>query len=146
MPPTSVEDSAVAKKFLDTNVIVYANDTRNPAKQDRAIEIVDRVMRERTGVVSTQVLQEYAAVSETKLGQDPDAVIRQLLSLEALEIVVVTSPLIRRALEIRGRYQINYWDACILAAAEHARCSVLLSEDLNPGQLYAAVRVENPFT
>ena len=53
--------------------------------------------------------------------------------------------MIRRGLELQFRYQIDYWDASILAAAEHAQCSVLLSEDLNPGQLYANVRVENPF-
>jgi predicted nucleic acid-binding protein len=39
----------------------------------------------------------------------------------------------------------DFWDANILASAEHARCALLLSEDLNPGQLYATVRVENPF-
>ena len=41
--------------------------------------------------------------------------------------------------------KIDYWDASILAAAEHAACEVLLSEDLNPGQLYVTVRIENPF-
>ena len=58
--------------------------------------------------------------------------------------VEITPALIRRALELQFRYQIDYWDAGILAAAEHARCRVLWSEDLNPGQLYATVHVENP--
>ena len=103
-------------------------------------------MREGTGVISTQVMQEYAVVAGGKLRQDPDAILRQLLLLESLEVVQITPALIRRALELQFRYQIDYWDAGILAAAEYARCHVLWSEDLNPGQLYAMVHVENPFT
>jgi predicted nucleic acid-binding protein len=134
----------VKKVFLDSNLIIYANDARVPEKQARAAECVSRAMRDGAGVISTQVLQEYAVVACAKLHQDPDAVLRQLLLLESLEVVLITPAIIRRALELQGRYQIAFWDASILAAAEHARCTVLFSEDLNPGQLYANVRVENP--
>jgi predicted nucleic acid-binding protein len=65
--------------------------------------------------------------------------------LESLEIVQITPALIRLALELQFRYQIDYGDAGILAAAEYARCHVLWSEDLNPVQIYATVHVENPF-
>ncbi len=133
------------KAFLDTNLIVYANDARVPEKQARAIEVVTGAMRDGSGVVSTQVMQEYAVVAGSKLHQDPDTTLRQLLLLESLEVVEITPALIRRGLELQFRYQIDYWDASILAAAEHAQCDVLLTEDLNPGQLYAAVRTENPF-
>jgi predicted nucleic acid-binding protein len=134
----------VKKVFLDTNVIVYANDPRDPKKRSRATQCITRAMHDGTGVVSTQVLQEYAVVAGAKLHQDPDVILRQLLLLESLEVVVITPVLIRRALELQWRYQMAFWDATILAAAEHAQCTVLLSEDLNPGQLYANVRVENP--
>ncbi|MFH1568164.1 MAG: PIN domain-containing protein [Gemmatimonadota bacterium] len=133
------------KAFLDTSILVYANDARDPIRQQRAIEVVTGHLRGKTGVVSTQVLQEYAVAAEGKLGQDPDTVLRQLALLESLEVVLVSPPLIRRALELHHRYRIAYWDAGILAAAEHARCDVVLSEDLNAGQLYAAVTVRNPF-
>jgi len=133
------------KRFLDTNVIVCANDVRLPEKQARAIEVVTRAIRDGSGVISTQVMQEYAVVAGSKLHQDPDTILRQLLLLESLEVVLITPALIRRGLELQFRYQIDYWDASILAAAEHAQCSVLLTEDLNPGQLYANVRIENPF-
>ena len=132
------------KVFLDTNLIVYANDARDAQKQTRAIELVSAAMRDGTGVISTQVMQEYAVVAHGKLRQDPDTILRQLLLLESLEVVQITPALIRRALELQFRYQIEFWDASILAAAEHSRCQVLWSEDLNPGQLYATVRVENP--
>jgi predicted nucleic acid-binding protein len=133
------------KSFLDTNLIVYANDSRFPEKQARAIEIISEAMRGGTGVISTQVMQEYAVIAIGKLRQDPDIILRQLLLLESLEVVEISPALIRRALELQYRYQIHYWDASILAAAEHAQCGRLLTEDLNPGQLYATVRIENPF-
>jgi predicted nucleic acid-binding protein len=133
------------KLFLDTNLIVYANDARTPEKQGRAIEVIARAIREGTGVISTQVMQEYAVVAGGELHQNSDTILRQLLLLESLEVVLITPALIRRGLELQLRYQVDYWDASILAAAEYAQCSVLLTEDLNPGQLYATVRIENPF-
>ena len=120
------------KVFLDTNLIVYANDTRDAQKQARAIELVTAAVRDGTGVISTQVMQEYAVVASGKLRQDSDAILRQLLLLESLEVVQITPALIRRALELQFRYQIDYWDASILAAAEYAQCYVLWSEDLDP--------------
>ncbi len=133
------------KVFLDTNVLIYANDRRDPAKQARAVEVVTDCMQQGTGVVSTQVLQEYAVAAVEKLGQDLEVVLRQLALLESLEVVQITPGLVRRALEIQARYQISHWDAAIIAAAEHAKCSVILSEDLTAGQLYSTVRAENPF-
>jgi predicted nucleic acid-binding protein len=132
------------KSFLDTNLIVYANDARDPQKQARAITVVAQAMHDGTGVISTQVMQEYAVIAGSKLHQDADTILQQLSLLESLEVVQITPALIRRGLELQFRYQINYWDASILAAAEHAQCSRLLTEDLNPGQLYATVRIENP--
>ena len=133
------------KVFLDTNILVYANDSRDPEKQSRAIQVVTDCMRQCTGVVSTQVLQEYAVVALDKLNQDLDVVLRQLLLLESLEVVQITPELVRRGLEIQARYRISFWDAAIIAAAEYANCTLVLSEDLAAGQLYATVRVENPF-
>jgi len=135
----------VKKAFLDTNILIHANDARDPGKQARAIEVVTDSMRQGRGVISTQVLQEYAVVAVEKLGQDLEVVLRQLLLLEALEVVQITPELIRRGLEIQARHRISYWDAAIISAAEHAKCAALLSEDLSAGRLYGTVRVENPF-
>lgn len=135
----------MSKQFLDTNLFIYANDARDGRKQSRAIELVADAIRSGCGVTSTQVMQEYAAVAAGKLNQDHDVILRQLLLLESLEVVYLTPALIRRGLELHFRYQVNYWDGSILAAAEHAGCADVLSEDLNPGQLYGTVRVQNPF-
>ena len=74
------------KTFLDTNIFVYANDGRDEAKQREAISTVGRALRESNGVVSTQVLMEYAAVAMAKLGQARPAIIRQLLAMERLKV------------------------------------------------------------
>lgn len=66
------------KYFIDTNVLIYANDLRNPKKQNQAIQLVSQLMRDDTGVLSTQVMQEYAHVALNNLGQRQDVVIRQL--------------------------------------------------------------------
>lgn len=131
--------------FLDTNVIVYANDSREEAKQSLALGLISEHLLAGTGVLSGQVLQEYASVAVTKLHQHVAVVTHQLHLLETFRIVLVDPALVRRALELQQLYQLNFWDAQIVAAAERAGCDTLLSEDLNPGQVYAGVRCRNPF-
>ncbi len=135
----------MSKQFIDTNIIVYANDAADPAKQKRAIEVVASLMRSGEGVISTQVLMEYAAVAVSKLGQPVGAIDRQLFLLERLEIVQVTRELIQQGLDLSESFRLSFWDGVILAAAVAARCDVLLSEDLSAGRKYAGVEVRNPF-
>jgi predicted nucleic acid-binding protein len=56
-----------------------------------------------------------------------------------------TAGVMLAAISTRQRFGISYWDAAILEAARALGCEVVLSEDLNDGQDYAGVRVENPF-
>ncbi len=131
--------------FLDTNVIIYANDSRNQDKQDQAIQLVTRLMQDNTGVIATQVMQEYAHVALNKLAQRQDVVIRQLFILESFLVIGQSPELTRRAIEIRSAYRISFWDACIISAAEKAQCETIYSEDLNAGQFYSGIIVVNPF-
>jgi predicted nucleic acid-binding protein len=135
----------MARNFIDTNILVYANDSRDPGKQQQAIALIANAMRDGNGVISTQVLQEYANVAVSKLGQRQDVVLRQLRLLERLHVVQLTPELIRRAVELRGLYGISFWDASIVAAAEADRCDTILSEDLNTGQFCAGIVAVNPF-
>jgi len=133
------------KYFLDTNVIIYANDSRNTDKQNQAIQLVTQLMQEGNGVISTQVMQEYTHVALNKLAQRQDVVIRQLFILEAFHVIGQTPELIRRAIEIKTAYCVGFWDACIISAAEDAQCETIYSEDLNAGQFYSGIIVINPF-
>ena len=132
--------------FIDTNLIVYANDNRDPNKQRKAIELIKKLMDEGLGVISSQVLQEYANTALTKLNQQHTIVLRQLTLLESFEVVLLTPSLIRRAIEIRSAYSISFWDSCIISAAESAGCDSIYSEDLNAGQYYSGIKISNPLT
>jgi len=136
----------VTKIFLDTNILVYAVDRRDVAKHERALDLLNVCIREGTGVISTQVLQEFASVALTKLHRKPDVIQAELSLLETLETVQVSSVMIRRALDYHVLHQVNYWDGVILAAAEAAHCKRLWSEDFASGSTYGLLRVENPLS
>ena len=119
------------KIFIDTNLLIYANDDRESAKQDIAIHCISEVLHTGNGVLSTQVLQEYASVALNKLNQSQDVVLRQLVLLETLETVLITPALIRRGIEIKTAYSVSFWDSIIISAAEQAHCDTILSEDFN---------------
>ena len=131
--------------FLDTNIIVYANDKRDKHKQKRCVELIAQVLQTRQATVSTQVFFEYANVALTKLGQSAGVVRRQIELLSTLPVIPQSAALAIRAVEIKELYGISFWDASIVAAAEAGRCSRILSEDMNAGQLYCGIRLVNPF-
>jgi len=133
------------KVFIDANIIVYANDKRSVKKQQIAIDIVKSLMKDRTGTISTQVLQEYAYVAIHKLKQSQDVVLRQLKLLESFEVINQSPAQIRQAVEIMHLYKIGFWNACIISNAEHANCTEIYSEDLTTGQFYSGIQIVNPF-
>ena len=94
--------------FLDTNILVYAVDKRDPAKYERAIVAVEKQIGDGSGVISTQVLQEFASVALGKLHQRVDVVMAELLAIESLEVVQLTPALIRRGLEFHSLHQMNF--------------------------------------
>jgi predicted nucleic acid-binding protein len=131
--------------FLDTNIIVYANDRTDTRKQEIAIDLIGERMKNGGGVISTQVLQEYAVNALGKLEQAVPVVMHQLRLLEFLKVVTIEPESVRRALEVAELYGISYWDALIVSAAEKAGCARILTEDLNPGQFYCGMECVDPF-
>jgi predicted nucleic acid-binding protein len=134
----------MTKIFLDTNILVYTVDRSAPAKFAQARTLLDSFKRNSVGVISTQVLLEFAAVALNKLSQPEEVVIHELTLFENFEVVLTAPSLIRRGVELRKQHQLHFWDATILAAAEHAGCEILYSEDLQAGTTYGNLRVENP--
>lgn len=130
--------------FLDTNVVVYAYDVADPAKQARSISVLEAGQRL---VVSTQVLLEAWWVLTRRLAEplsehDASEVID---TLSRLPVVHTDPELVRRAIRTARSSQLAVWDALIIEAAKSAGCSRLLSEDLQDGHDYGGVIVENPF-
>jgi len=131
--------------FLDTNVVVYAFDGAEPAKKRIAIEILEAGDRL---VVSTQVLLETWWVLARKLGIPlaDDSASKVVEELSSLPVVSTDPELVRRAIDAGRRFHIAVWDALIIEAARTGGCRRILSEDLNSGQDFDGVTVENPFT
>lgn len=130
---------------LDTNVLLYA--ISNEPSELHKRSIAETIMQQPDWGVSTQVLQEFY-VNATK-GKPPtmsrgeaEHAVEQFLDRD---VIAMTPALLRKAMTLHQRYQISYWDAAVIASAKALGATTLYSEDLNHGQMYDGVRVENPF-
>lgn len=128
--------------FIDTNILAYAYDADSGHKGARAREILGEIDG---AVVSTQVLLELFAVLTRKLEVTRDAAEEAVESLMGLEVVATDTRLVREGLRISRDHDLSHWDAMIVAAAATSGCEILLTEDLNDGQVIEGVRVVNPF-
>lgn len=133
------------RSFIDTNVLIYADAADEPIKQARAIAVIEEHRLARTGVVSTQVLQEFVAAALRKLGLPPELIRERLAFYSGFEVVNASVSLIMTALDVRVLHQLSFWDAMIVQAAREASCTVLLSEDLQTDATLSGVRIVNPF-
>lgn len=133
------------RRFLDTDILVYADDLNAPEKRERALAILEASLREATGVVSTQVLKEFYVSATDKLGVDPGVARRKVELIASLDIVQVDLKIVLAAIDLSRLHAISFWDALIVRSAATAGCPVLLSEDLQHGQVLDGVRIENPF-
>jgi len=133
--------------FLDTNVLVYAHDRSAGWKHQRAAVLTEQLWNDGTGVISTQVLQEFCYTVRRKLPrplslEDTFRVVQQYLAWN----VVTNSPTsVLEAIEIEARHKVSFWDALILHAASRGGAKTLYTEDFSDGQLYGEIRVMNPF-
>jgi predicted nucleic acid-binding protein len=134
-----------ARSFFDTNVLVYADDKADQAKQRRALELVAEHRRAGTGVVSLQVLQEYFVTVTRKLGVDARIVRRKVELLAEFDVAAPDVADILAAIDFHRLHGFSFWDALVLRAAKQSGCSVLLSEDFQESREVDGVRVVNPF-
>jgi predicted nucleic acid-binding protein len=132
-----------ADSFLDTNILLYAASGK---EHESAKRLVARELLERDGVgFSVQVLAEFYVNATSKLKLPEDQILRVLDQLTKYPVLPLDESIFWSALEIRRRYGISYWGSSILAAAIQLGCGTVYSEDLNHGQVYAGVKVVNPF-
>lgn len=136
------------KYFVDTNILVYAHDAAAGTKHRQARALLTTLWTNRSGVLSTQVLQEFYVNVTRKTASPPSAstVVQWLTDYMQWEVVINDNATILDAIELQSRYQLSFWDAMILQAAHTAGTSTVYSEDLNAGQRYDRVTVVNPFT
>ena|SRR6202789_804931 len=134
------------KTFVDTNVLIYAHDVDAKAKHEVAKNVVRELWSQRTGVLSTQVLQEFYVNVTRKIATPlPKDAARVVVNSYSLWCTETTPAEIAAAFRIEDESRIGFWDALIVASAAKAGTVRILSEDLNAQQMIAGIRVENPF-
>lgn len=134
-----------ADRFLDTNILLYAVSQTPSERKKREVA---RALLAQSGLgVSVQVVQEFyvQATQSQKGSYGHDEAVLFLSWVRRLPVQPVTLDVFDRALALRKRFGISYWDAAIVAAAGTLGCELVYSEDLSHGQDYDGVRVENPF-
>jgi predicted nucleic acid-binding protein len=131
--------------FVDTNVLVYADDADAGAKRDAARELLRKVLPSGQAVFSLQVLQEYYAVATRRLQLPPEAARSRVEALSRLEVVAPRIEDLLAAIDLHRLHSLSIWDATIVRSALVSGCRVLYTEDLQHGRRFDGVEVVNPF-
>jgi predicted nucleic acid-binding protein len=131
---------SAADCFFDTNVLLYLL-SKDAAKADRAEALLAI-----GGIVSVQVLNEFASVATRKLAMTIPEIREILSTIRAVCVVrsldIETHEL---GLEMAERYGFSIYDGLIVAAAVRAGSAILYTEDLQQGQVIDQVTIQNPF-
>lgn len=137
------------KVFLDTNIFIYAIDSSSEAstKRDIARMLVRRHIRDKSGVISIQVLQEFYQVATRKIETpiSPEDALQFIQYLSIMDTISADLSTVVAAIHLHRKYCLSFWDALILQAAKSAGCSQVLSEDLQDGFCIDSLVVRNPF-
>jgi predicted nucleic acid-binding protein len=134
----------ISKIFLNADIIITANNKKNFAKQSSAINVVKNLITNNNGVISTQVLFEYANKAAVLLNQHHSAILRQLKILEVFETINQNKEQIHRAVEIMHLYNLKLSDAMIISTAEQANCLEIYSQNLTTEPFYSGIKITNP--
>ncbi|MEO8675221.1 MAG: PIN domain-containing protein [Casimicrobiaceae bacterium] len=128
--------------FFDTNVVLYLF-SADAAKADRAEALLAA-----GGLISVQVLNEFAAVARRKLGMTWREVRDVTTQLRAvLRVTPLTVETHEQGVRVAERLGLSIYDGTIVASALLSGCGILYTEDLQDGQFIdAQVRVRNPFS
>ena len=134
---------SVNRVFVDTNILIYAYSSDNPTKQKVALTYLDKCIP----VISTQVVKEFSNVLLKRENIDVDALRDIIIELtEVSETTGVDIEQILSALELKKRYQYSFYDCLVISAALDSNCKVLLSEDMQNGQIIGGkLQIMNPF-
>ena len=130
--------------FLDTNILIYVHDLDAGDKHTKAVQLIRGFWEHREiPAVSIQVLQEmHVNLVRKKVPLEESA--QTVCSYLAWRVIDSTKPLLQRALVVQQRWQLSYWDAAVVAAAQQAGAHELWTEDLTAGQDFGGVLVVNP--
>lgn len=136
------------KYLVDTNILVYAYDRSEPVKQSKSITILDSLAKDRSGVLSPQILSEFFNVATKKLPaplsiDEGDKSVNNYL--RSWEVVDLTGLIVIEAIRGVREHRFSYWDSLIWATARMNQIELVLSEDFASNSVVEGVRFINPF-
>jgi predicted nucleic acid-binding protein len=131
--------------FVDTNVLVHADDARDSRKQTVARDLLRRLLSERSGKLSLQVLQEFFAAATGRLGVGAAEVRRRIEVFAHMDVVRLDVHDVLAAIDLHRLHELSIWDALVVRAALIAGCRTLYTEDLQHGRRFEALQVIDPF-
>jgi predicted nucleic acid-binding protein len=135
------------KLFVDTNILIYAHDLDAGRKHSTAAALLKKLWEEETGVLSTQVIQEFYVNITRKIPRplSPAQARGFIVNYFSWPVVINGTETIRRASEIQEQSRISFWDALIVAAAIAGRADQIVTEDLQAGETIEGILIVNPF-
>lgn len=140
-------NGVVAGALVDTNIVVYAYDPRDHAKQSRAIDVLERLRSAGAGVLSAQALGEFFVTVTRKLPMPmtPAEAEREVTRLvRSWPVFDLTPAAVLEAIRGVQDHRLAYYDALMWAVAKLNGVPYLLSEDFTDGRLIETVRCLNP--
>lgn len=133
------------KIFLDTNIIIYAFSEDEVEKQSVALGLLDR--QDDNVLISKQVINELANILLKKFKLSSNQVEAAVLELDTIvNIVDFDLSTQIKALHIKDKYNLQFYDSLIIATALENRCTILYSEDMHHDLLIEnRLKIINPF-
>lgn len=131
--------------FLDTNILVYSVDGKDPVKQGIARKILIEALVSREFLISAQVLNEFSNIALLKLKMSIQEVRRFVEIFGQINVVSIDRSWTDKALSLKEKFGTQFFDSLLLVAAEENGCDTILTEDLNDGQMYGSVMAVDPF-
>ncbi len=133
--------------FIDTNVMLYLNDSRDQQKQATARAWISALAEHDLIVISPQVMNEFAYNVLRKFPEVTQAQLQRfLMAMTPWCKATMTAQTSLDALAVHARYRFSFFDSTMIAAALAYGCDVFLTEDLASGQRIGDLTILNPFS
>lgn len=137
--------NSMTAEFIDTNILIYAEDSGLGVKHQLAVELLAKLATQDNGALSTQVLAEYYVAATKKLRMTSEDAGETIRDLAFWRIHRPSHTDIVNSIGLQRRYRLSWWDAMIVNSAIESGAGILWSEDLNDGQRFGALTIRNPF-
>ena len=135
----------VQPAFFDTNIFVYADDSSNPVRRQKAVALIEEYVQSKSLIISLQIIQEYYAAATRKLQVDPELAQAKVELMAQMRVVRLQERDIISAIELHRLHKLPFWDAMVVHAARLGGARVLFSEDLDHGRSWGGLTVISPF-